>query len=242
MEKFIKEYNIRTYECDKNRNLRILTLMNILQDMADSHASDLQLGLEFCLQNGLAWVGSNYHLQIKRLPTLHENIKIVTWPSEEKKIGAVRDFGVYDEQGNMIIAASSQWVLIDFAKKRPVSLRDNLPDYQPIEERALDSDFPKIESLQRNDVQKIFEVRYDDIDVNKHVNNAVYPLWATESVTNDFRLTHQPEEIEIAFKKESLYGENIESDTQIDENISLHSLIAGDDRREVARLKITWKK
>ena len=240
--KFIREYKLRSYECDRNGTLRIVALMNIFQDVADSHASLLGIGIEHCLQHGLAWVGSNYHIKIERMPAWHEQITVCTWPSAEKKISAIRDFEVRDEQQNIIIRASSQWVLIDFAKKRPVSLRDNLPDYQPIEERALDSDFPRIESLQRNDVQKIFEVRYDDIDVNTHVNNAVYPLWATESVTNDFRLTHQPEEIEIAFKKESLYGENIESDTQIDENISLHSLIAGDDRREVARLKITWKK
>ena len=33
--KYTKEYNIRTYECDKNGYLRIVTLFNILQDIAD---------------------------------------------------------------------------------------------------------------------------------------------------------------------------------------------------------------
>jgi hypothetical protein len=32
VSKFVKDYQIRTYECDKYTNLRLLTIMNILQD------------------------------------------------------------------------------------------------------------------------------------------------------------------------------------------------------------------
>ena len=241
IKKYSGTYNIRSYECDRNNNLRILTLMNIFQDVADSHASQLGIGMEHCLKHGLAWVGSNYHIKIDRMPAWHEKITVTSWPAAEKKIGAVRDFEVRDEKQNIIISASSQWVLIDFARKRPVALRENMPDYQVINERALNTDFPKIGIPERPDVVRHFEVRYDDIDVNRHVNNAVYPLWATESTENDFRLTHQPQEIEIAFKKETLYGEIIEVVSQIDDNISIHGLTAKDDDREVARLRIVWK-
>lgn len=241
MKKFEKEYHIRTYECDKNSNLRILTLMNILQDMADSHASDLGLGLEFCLSKGLAWVGSNYHLRINRLPTLHETIRVQTWPAEEKKLGAVRDFVVFDEGGNAVITASSQWILIDFARKRPVALRDNLPEYSVYPERTLNTDFPKLPEPERADCVKKFCVRFDDIDINKHVNNAVYPLWATEAVGHEFRDVHFPAEMEIAFKKEGHLGEEVEIMTQMDGTISNHSIKALGDGRELARLRIQWK-
>ena len=241
MEKFIKEYKIRTYECDKNSNLRILTLMNILQDMADSHASDLHLGLEFCLSQGLAWVGSNYHIKINRLPTLHETIKVTTWPSAEKKIGAVRDFVIEDEQGNVIIVASSQWILIDFVRKRPISLKENLPEYTVIPERALETDFPKLPEPERADCQRRFLVRFDDIDINRHVNNAVYPLWATEAVDHDFRDNHVPCELEIAFKKEGHLGEDVDITTELEGQTSLHSVTALSDGRELARLRIKWK-
>lgn len=239
--KFVRDYLIRSYECDRNGTLRIVALMDIFQDVADSHASQLGIGMEHCLQRGLAWVVSNYHIKIERMPAWHEQITVTSWPAVEKKIGAVRDFEVRDEKQNVVIRASSQWVLIDFARKRPVALRDNMPDYKIISERALDTDFPKIAAPERQDVVKHFEVRYDDIDVNGHVNNAIYPLWATESTENDFRLAHQPREIEIAFKKESLYGEVIEVVSQIDGSVSIHSLTARDDDREVARLRIAWK-
>ncbi len=242
MQKGEKIYQIRTYECDKNSNLRILTLMNILQDMADSHASSIGLGLEFCLKNGLAWVGSNYHLRINRLPKLHETIRVVTWPSAEKALGAVRDFIIYDQDGSVIITASSQWILIDFMRKRPVSLKTHLPTYSIIPERALETDFPKLPEPENTDYQKRFSVRFDDIDINCHVNNAVYPLWATEAVDYEFRNTHFPCEIEIAYKKECHMNEEVEITTQIEDKTTIHSVKALNDNRELARLRIKWQK
>lgn len=115
--KIEKEYLIRTYECDRNENLRLLTLMNIFQDVADSHASAMGLGLEYCLSKGFAWVGSNYHLQIARLPKMHEKIKVQSWPAVEKKLGAIREFLVQSENGDTLIKASSQWILIDAARR-----------------------------------------------------------------------------------------------------------------------------
>ena len=47
LEKYTKHYTIRSYECDCNNNLRILTLMNILQDIADENAGLLGFGLDF---------------------------------------------------------------------------------------------------------------------------------------------------------------------------------------------------
>jgi len=240
IEKFIREYPIRSYECDKNGQLRLITLLNIFQDAADSHANKMGLGYDFCCSKGLAWVGANYHLKINRLPRWHETVKIITWPCEERRLGAIRDFRVEDEQGNTIITAASQWILIDFGKKRPVSLREHLPEYQIISERALETSFDKLPDPVQISTQVTFKVRYDDIDVNKHINNAVYPLLATEAVDDNFRLSHTPQEIEIAFKKEGLYGEVVETRTEMDGLTSLHSICAVSDGRELARIRINW--
>ena len=238
--KIEKEYLIRTYECDRNENLRLLTLMNIFQDVADSHASAMGLGLEYCLSKGFAWVGSNYHLQIARLPKMHEKIKVQSWPAVEKKLGAIREFLVQSENGDTLIKASSQWILIDAARRRPIALRENLPMYQVIGERVIDTDFPKISEPQKIDEAAEFFIRFDDIDLNNHVNNAVYPLWASEAVGIDFRAAHTPAEIEIAFKKEGLYGEDIRVETEFDNLTTIHRIKATGDGRELARVRICW--
>lgn len=242
IKKYSGTYNIRSYECDRNNNLRILTLMNIFQDMADNHAREMGFGMEYVLSKGLAWVGSNYALDIERLPQMHENIRIETWPSEKKRVGAIRDFEVFGEDGRSIIRASSQWILIDFKRKRPVGLCENLPEYEALPQRSLATEFQKLPEIGRVDEEAKFRVRFDDIDINKHVNNAVYALWASESVETAFRLEHTPRHIEIAFKKEGHLGEKIRALTQQDGLRSLHSICTydGDDDRELARVVIDW--
>lgn len=242
MEKYTKMYTLRTYECDRNGYLRIVSLFNLLQDMADSHAADLGLGMEFCLSNGLAWVGANYHVKISRMPKIHEKIKIVTWPSEEKKLGAIRDFAVYDEKNNLIMVASSQWILIDFIRKRPVALKDKLPQYKVVNEHSLVSNFEKLPEIEKTDYEKTFSVRFDDIDINMHVNNSLYPLWAIETLEYGFRDQYLPNEIEIIFKKDSHLGENINVKSQINETQTLHSINSVTDYRELSRIRIKWGK
>lgn len=242
LEKYAKQYTIRSYECDCNNNLRILTLMNILQDIADENAGLLGFGLDFCINNGLTWVGTNYILEIDRLPKIHETIKIVTWPSARNKLSAYRDFEVFGEDNKSIIKATSEWALISLARRRPVSVIDNLPIKDIVEFRAIDTDFPKIPEVEEFENQYKFRVRFDDIDINKHINNAVYILWACEAVDSQFRLSHSPAKISINFKKEGFIGEKIMVVTEQKSANSLHSIRTyGEDERELARVQIEWK-
>lgn len=240
--KFSKDYLVRSYECDKHKNLRLLTLMNILQDMADTHAERLGVGYDFCAARNLAWVAASYHIKINRAPTLHEQISITTWPSEEKKLAAIRDYEIRDSRQNLLIQASTQWVLIDFITKRPTALRAHLPAYQVVPEKADSFEFTRLPLPENFDIFKTFTVRFDEIDINNHVNNAVYPLWVSETATTEFRDTHQVSELEIAFKKEALAGETIQSAAVFNGLESFHTLTAATDGRELARAAITWSK
>lgn len=242
IEKFVKAYHIRSYEGNKFSNLRLVTLMNILQDGADEHASSLGVGMEFCLAHGLAWVGRNYHIKINRMPKIHEDIELVTWPSEQRKLGAIRDFQIFDSQKNVLISASSQWVLIDFNDKHPVALQEYLPRYPIVETHALLSNFEKLPEVARVDTSCTFRVRMDDIDLNSHVNNAVYPLWASETLPTAWLLTHQTSEIEVNFRREGLFGETVQVITELnsEDYVSVHKIISAGDERELAKVRIRW--
>lgn len=241
--KFSRDYTIRSYECDRNNQLRIVTLMNIFQDMAYAQVTQMGFGLRFCLKNKVTWVGTNYAIEIDRLPKMDENIRIETWPSGEKKLSMTRDFEVFGGDGQSIIRASSQWVMVDFVKRRTVVLKERLPEYNLVENRALKTDFPKIRELERVDYQAKFRVRYDDIDLNRHVNNGVYVLWACEAVDSGFRIKHTPRYIEIAYKKEGYLGEKIMVNTEYDGLTALLSINTydGNNNRELARATVVWR-
>ena len=241
MEKLKKEFQIRSSECDQNGFLRIVTLMNILQDAADLSATSLGFGFDFCIQNSLAWMGTNYHIQIKRLPKIRENITVQTWPSGENKFMATRDFKVYDESGAEIMKATSQWVLIDITRKRPVSLDQYLPQYMYIDERVLGTEFAKLPDVENTTYTKTFEARYDDIDINRHVNNAIYPLWALETLPQEFHEKYAPAEIEISYKKECLQGQTVVSKVAAQDLTTIHAICAEGEDKECARLRVIWQ-
>ncbi len=237
-----KEYVVKSYEADCHGFLRLLTLMNFLQDAAMDSAEELGIGLKKCSEKGLTWFGSDYFLEIYRLPKLDEHFFIETWPAATKLWGAIRDFFVYDTQGNVIIKVSSQWVLIDIARLRPALLSKYFPDYQALSERAVAVDFMKIKEPENFDREDNLKVRFDDIDINHHVNNAIYPLWASECVSGDFRLEHHPAEIELNFKKSAVYGENVLILTSQNGDETYHSIREEDKQTELARCRIKWRK
>ena len=242
VSKYQKTYVVRSYEVDCHGVLRLLSLMNILQDIATENADVLGLGLVECQKLNLSWVGSNYLVHIDRMPKINESFTVTSWPAEAKACSAIRDFKVTDANGKTIIKASSQWVLIDYIRRRPVMIKKYFSNYTALNERVLTTDFAKIKEPGGVTESHLYKVRFDDIDVNQHVNNAVYPLWASESVYHDYRIKHTPQELEIAFKKEALYGETVEVFTQQTGDNSFHSIRDRETQAELAVCRIKWRK
>ena len=64
ISKYKKEYVVKSYEADCHGFLRLLTLLNWLQDIAVENAQYLGFGFDVCREHNLAWVGSNYVVKI----------------------------------------------------------------------------------------------------------------------------------------------------------------------------------
>jgi len=242
VQKMVHKYVVKSFECDCHDTLRMLTLLNMFQDIADDSANSIGIGYDYLRTVGKAWVLIAMDVEIDRMPHLAEEIKVVSWPSDELPLYTEREFEVWSADGQRIIRACSQWIVIDFESRRPVPVRRYLPEYEPVSEKVIqDGRFAKLPAVEREDYSERFLVRYDDIDRNNHVNNAIYSLWASESLEPGYRMGHTPARLEINFKKEGLFGEKISVSTQMDGDTSLHSIKASDDGRELARVKFIWR-
>lgn len=243
VRKQIHTYTVKSFECDRRDTLRLLTLLNLFQDIADDSANEIGIGYDYLRTVGKAWVLIAMNVQIDRMPHLAEEITIKSWPSDFSALYTEREFEVWSADGERIIRACSQWIVIDFATRRPMHLKDCLPEYEPIHEKVILEDrFPKLPAPERDDYTERFLVRYDDIDRNDHANNAIYSLWASESLEPKYRIEHEPAGMIINFRKEGLFGEKILVHTQMDADTSLHSIQATEDSRELARVQIAWRK
>ncbi len=241
MKKYEEDIQVRTFQTDRYGYLRPVIMMNFLQSVADTHAESLGAGLTYCNENKIAWVVFNYKIKIENYPKNNKTLKIKTWPAAREKFRAIRDFLITDENDNIMVRATGQWVLIDMNTRRPISL-DNLPTtFLDINERAYDTEFEKLQDFD-GDIKTEFKIFYDDIDRNQHVNNSVYLSWATESLDFNFRTSHRPAEIAILYKKEIPAGtEKIYIDSKIEKDVSYHKIKTSDDSIN-SIIKIKWAK
>ncbi|MGB4470493.1 MAG: acyl-ACP thioesterase, partial [Tepidanaerobacteraceae bacterium] len=95
------------------------------------------------------------------------------------------------------------------------------------------------------DVEKEFRVRYSDIDTNRHVNNVKYAAWAIESVPLEIVLNCTLTNLKVTYKKETTYGKNIKTLTQIirqgENTTCLHSIV-DENKNELCLLESKWAK
>lgn len=240
MEKFKRAYEINSSQCDKNGQLRLRTLFNFFQDLADFHADEMGLGFHFCTMRGIGWIGGAYHVRINRLPVWEDKIVLSTWPSDTTAVTGIRDFQMTDENGNVLINASSQWVLVDTQKMRPVSVVKNVGTYELMRDRALETSFPSLPVMEHVDTEVSVSIRRDDIDINNHVNNAVYPSIVMDSLSDEFLQAHVLAELEVNFKHPAKWGDSFQIKTQIDELTTIHQILNADGLVEFARVRLEW--
>lgn len=227
-EILVVQRELQAYQCDRYGNLRSLILMNELQGLGDKHAEILGVGRTFLTANKIAWVVTHYLVDIIETPREHEVLSFITWPSVSDNLRATRDFEIRGSDNRLLIRATSQWVLLDMETRRLVRLEDRVPFLPKNPQRAWGRTFDKFSDFEPQKTH-IFKCRFDDIDVNQHINNSVYAVWATESVGYQYRNTHKLRGIELNYKKEIIPDTpSVEIDVTIDGDISRHRIRVGD--------------
>ena len=238
-----KEYQLKYYEMDFKRVLKTSSLMNFLQDMATINAEMLGFGYTFTSSRNLGWFLIKYHMEFDDYPQELEKIIIKTEARGISKILANRDFEIWTADNKKRLGrVASQWMMIDLSTKNILPLV-KVVDFMPsLEKRETDLQFKKIIPPQKTDFEKTFEVRYDDIDVNQHVNNANYIVWAFETLPYDFKSKHKLKTLDIIYKKEIAFGNKIISSVELNEGTktSTHVLKNQANGEELCFVSAKW--
>lgn len=238
--KMIEEHILKSYQCDRYGFIRPIMLMNELQGLAAKHADLLGAGREYCFARNVAWVVTHMFVDIIDMPRFKEKLTYSTWPSVSGAVRSERDFEIRDENGKLKIRAISQWVLIDLETRRPVRISDYIPDWNGLEERVWDRVFDKPNDFIPTK-SHVMACRFDDIDLNQHINNAVYTVWATESVGFDYRNEHKLRGIDIYFEHEiNPNTPNVRIEVGFDNDISRHKIMT--ENTEHANVVCYWDK
>ena len=242
---FQKEYEIKYYEQNVKGSLKESALLNFMQDIATLSAESLGFGSSFVFSNNYAWVVLKYHIELYDEIKNTNTLIIKTEPRGTSRLYAYRDFEFFVNNVQPVGKAVSTWALIDMNTRKLLPAQQILADYMPhYEKRDSELDYNKILLPEKEDYQKEFEVRFDDIDINNHANNCNYIIWALESLDNDFRIKYRPAVIDIKYRKETTCGSKVISIAQKvkDNNIisTRHVIKEDNSNEELASVLIKW--
>lgn len=219
---------VSSKDCTKHKTIKLPNLLDHMQEAAWSNATKLGFSTIDLMENNITWVMNRMRLEIRRLPRHQEHIKVETWPADMDKYFTKRDFRVWSDEGELLVEAASNWLVMDINERKLIAI----PDYIKEANFTVDrnnvipiSDKVKYDA-KRTERTKDIQVSWFDIDINDHVNNIKYYQWVLDSLGGEYLDNHQLKKIDITFKHEGKYGDTFVSKSYFDqeENAWLHAL------------------
>lgn len=238
-------FRVRSYETDFRGRVQPITLLNYMQDAASLHASSLGFSVENLRGRNATWILSRYHIRMYRYPVLGDEVRIRTWRSSLEGFHALREFEILDAADIPFGVATSSWVVLNLTTRRPIKVETIVGDFPCVARRALPDDFPPLPRSETFTMELPFRVRMGDLDLNHHVNHAVYVEWALETVPSGILMGSLPYEIEVYYQAEAMFGDRVLSRSvaidMADSSTIHHQLVRDGDARELTRVKTVWR-
>ena len=244
MQQLECRFTVRYHELDQQGRVRLPVVMGWLQDAGIAHTEVLKLSLRDLHKQGLTWVLSRLTLELDEYPRNNDQVIIRTWPATREGLFSIRDYQLFNANGDQIGQATTSWALLHLKRRRPVVISDHLPPYPLHPVRALDDPFVSLPTLEECASGMQLPVLRADLDPNRHVNNTVYATWALEAVPSEIIDTCRATRLEIGFRAEAVYGDTIRSCCAASEDnpyTLIHRIENVADGRELCRLRISWQ-
>lgn len=239
-----RDYLIHYYEIDFKKRVLLTSIINYFNDVGSQQNEDLGITIDYLNEKKITWVLYKWDIDIIRYPLFNETISVKTSAYSFNKFYAYRTYEIRDSNHNIIGSAKSTWILINIEKRKPMRIPKELYTIYGLDLGTNTSlRIEDIKQFETVNSQKTFNVRYSDIDTNKHVNNVKYAAWCIESVPLDIVLNNTLKNIKVTYKKETRYGNtiNVQTDVQSNKNeiICVHRIL-NSDGKELTIAQTTW--
>ncbi len=243
-----RTFTVRYYEVDAGGRLSVENLCNYMQEVAGLHAEALGVGFELLNSRDLTWVLARWQVCIDKLPKAQDEVILETWPSSVERLRCRREFRLSAGNGEILARASSWWVVVNNKTFKLERVPEFIKEIYPESGDYAVADFElRLSQVKDAAVAVCAPVRWSDIDVNDHVNNANYLDWILQSVprpAEDRCLSRGLRQFEINFKSEARPGDILETRcTEVagEKTAFAHSVYADGGQREVIRAYSCWE-
>lgn len=216
-----RDYRLRWMDFDRYGHLQPAAVLDIFQDIATLHAEEIGIGRDSMLEQGVIWVVVRTKLEMVAEAEHFQVVTVRTWPHSLSKFSFIRDFTMHDEHGKLLAKASQEWVLMNVETRKFASPKDC---YQgPVdfcEDRVFEKKARKTPAFEEgNQPVRTVAAAYSDIDVNGHVNNAMYANFVVNALQPDADFSLKT--LQIDYRYEALPGQPLFIHTLVEEGRTL---------------------
>lgn len=203
------KFSVPTYSIDSNSRLSMTAFMRYAQEVADEGSRGRGFGYNDLKAHGLTWVLSRMKVVVDRMPDWQEEVELSTWHKGFDRLFFPRDYELSDKDGNVLVRATSAWLIVDFNTHEMVRDDERIADLtvkQPEKDRnALPGGAERIPSVQDGIPMGSHTVVWSDIDRLGHSNNSSYVSW-----TFDIIKEKSVREIEMNFVSQTFLGDRVD--------------------------------
>lgn len=211
----VRIYNHYT---DKHHRLKLKTLCDLFNDMAELHTLEQHVNVAALNTMGLTWMLRRIHIGIVDMPKWEEKVWIETWNPSFDGLLVPRAYKVEDSRadirklGRLRAFAYTEWMIIRLENRRPERpapymshLAGHYAEELPFTGKLLDKDEAKGRfdpGLYPNRFSRDFQACYSDIDFNGHVTQSSYVQWMLNAHPEAFLESRSIREMEVVYLHE----------------------------------------
>ncbi len=226
------------------------TLCDLLIDAAETQTKIYGVDVETLNAKGITWMLHRLHIQLYKVPYKGEEVDIATWPSGVDRLFALRDYQMLRKNGELLVGATTEWMMIDLNKRRPIRQPADVVEISmthDIENLHIASILDEKDfELGEPGGSRNFTATFDNIDFNGHVTQSSYMGWIINSLPFEFLKGHILHEIEVVYAHEIMPDSSIHSAYRIEEKenniVVYHQITSEDGARTHCVAKSIWQK
>lgn len=203
-----KNYYLRTSDFDCRGKLLPSAVLDLFQDAAGSHADKMGIGHDDMIKQDIVWVLTKVKFKVFADAKMHRSVKVKTWPVKPGILSFNREYLVEDENGDVLIKGTSEWVFMHVLRRKVVAVGDVYPfDEGFVQERAFEEKLSKIHDFEAESESFPFVAGFSQLDINGHVNNTKYANYALDAL--DLMEDEIIDVFQLDFRKEITRGEKM---------------------------------
>lgn len=200
-----KEYSLRAGDFDKFNRIKPSAVLELFQDAAGQHAEEINVGYDAMTKRSYMWVLLKVKLKFISNPKTYQKVIIKTWPLKPNRVIYRREYSMENENGECLIAGSSEWVVMHNEKRRLVADPKLYPFTEGfLTETIFEEKLDRVCDFEEKGTPRIVNAGFSEIDVNKHVNNTKYANYVLDAVVPDEKDVLAV--FQIDYRKEVLEG------------------------------------